>query len=168
MRPILSAAPFGRQRLFWHKMGAAALVSLMAFVIIQCRELLLIRKTYGQWVLQAPASSLKVFEGLPSFMTLGGLLALFISIRFLVLLCVSGVVCLISVMVKHTRAAVLYGTAVLALPQALYCMGAEKFGKLSFGNAWLPFNCSLSTFIVCYTLGITAYVLIRILWLRKK
>lgn len=168
MQPLLHASPSGRKRFIWRKSAAAVLVTLLAFIIIQGRELLLIRETYGKWALQAPAASINIFDALPSFVTLGSLSAFFILLRLLTVLSVSGIICLISMIAKQNRASVLYGIAFLALPQALYCMGVEMFGWISFGRGWLPYSCSPLWLILSIVFGIAAFIMTGVLWLRKK
>lgn len=131
MRAQLFAAPAGRGMLWRRKVFLALGIATLVWAMVYATELWRTAELYGSYrCLDAPVSSLADFSEWK--MTIGLTMAVYYSLKLLMLWAVAGGCLLLSGLCRKNQGAILACAGVLLVPAALATIGSSGAGYVSF------------------------------------
>lgn len=131
---IVTAAKYGKTRLFLAKYGAAALYSVLLWAVIFCRELIDMARYYPIGDLSAPIQSIERFSAIPVPISIFTYLCLLYGLRLIGTLAACAVTLALSILLKRRAFAVLLGASACILPMILQVLNLQDFSYVSLNG----------------------------------
>lgn len=131
-RMLLRCTRHGRAGLFTAQMLWVMLLTALVTTGIHSVYLVHLLHAADTASLDAPAQSLKMFQWIPFFVTMRGVIVLHLLLRYLAALAVSAGICIISWCSKTPQKALLMSMVVFLLPSALAESGIYQLQALNF------------------------------------
>ena len=167
MRQLLMSTAGGRNGTFRRKYALALLLTVFTFVLIYGREAYWLLRSYETVPLrQISCHNVNLFLHLPTGLSLAGALALYYAAKLPGMLAVMHICLYLSEIAGSGEKAMAVGMAVLLLPAAAYCMGADgaaAFTPMSFFSDGNPLFVAVSGRILCLVwFAFSLFLLLRI------
>lgn len=134
---IVTAAKYGKTRLFLAKYGAAALYSVLLWGVVFCRELIDMARFYPIGDLSAPIQSIERFSAIPVPISIFTYLCLLYGLRLLGTLAACAVTLALSILLKRRAFAVLLGASACILPMILQMLNLQDFSYVTLNGMFM-------------------------------
>lgn len=121
----------GREYLFGKKMLSVVIITLIVWAVSGVVELCSVAVRFPLSELHAPIKSLPFMQSVPINISIAMFLALLYTIRLVLLLSASGIICMFSSFARY-EASIAISFAFVVLPSVLYMVGIDAFVYLSF------------------------------------
>ena len=168
---FLKATPRGRKQVFRYRVSFVMICTVAIWAVMNIIELYKAESTYGLHQLGTEVSSLYIFTGARSSMSILTALSVMYAIRLLVLVCVALVAMFISSVIQSNKLAYVINLVVLILPVTFVVVGAELFGWVSFVDVYKAHGnvtdiimgsyAAIVPYVICICMGAVSYVRLR-------
>ena len=129
---LIRTAQRGRGDTVYRKIGLCSMAAVFVFVMGILPEILLVQTNYGFDNLTASITSLPQFAGLPSCISILGLLLILYCVKISACISIVLVIAVISIKCKNGTLAMLVATLILGVPVLLSIMGFDYMSYVSF------------------------------------
>ena len=159
----------GREYLFVRKLLSAGIVTTIVWAVTAFVDWYCVAVKFPLDTLNAPIKSLSFMQNFPIKISIGMFLIFVCFARLILLLAISGIVCMVSSLTKY-EVSIAVSFIVLILPSLLYLLGIKLFVNISFVYSVAMMNLITNSEGITFIIPILMIIVVGAMsvWLAKR